>query len=70
VGHCHVHDGTYDKSRAPKLALMGEGEIPYNTAVRLLKNSGYAGYMSGEYISAWPPEVVLPHDIEALKSYL
>lgn len=70
VGHCHVHDGTYDKARAPKLALMGEGEIPYNTAVRLLKNLGYTGYMSGEYIGAWPPDVVLPHDIEALKSYL
>ncbi len=70
IGHCHVHDGTYDKARAPKLSLMGEGEIPYNVAVRLLKNYGYTGYLSGEYINAWSPEVVLPHDIEVLKSYL
>lgn len=70
VEHCHIHDGIYDKARAPKLALMGEGEIPYNTAVRLLKNSGYTGYLSGEYINVWPPEVVLPHDIKVLKSYL
>lgn len=70
LGHCHVHDGTYDKARTPKLALMGEGEIPHNTAVRLLKNAGYSGYLSGEYIEAWAPEVVLPHDIETLKSYL
>ncbi|HOL21926.1 MAG TPA: sugar phosphate isomerase/epimerase family protein [bacterium] len=70
IEHCHIHDGTYDKARVPKLALMGEGEIPYNIAVRLLKNSGYRGYLSGEYINAWPPEVVLPHDIEVLKSYM
>ncbi len=70
VGHCHVHDGIYDKARTPKLALMGEGEIPHNTVVRLLKNSGYTGYLSGEYIEAWAPEVVLPHDLEALKSYI
>ncbi|MCX8081936.1 MAG: sugar phosphate isomerase/epimerase [bacterium] len=70
IEHCHVHDGTYDKARIPKLALMGQGEIPYNIAVRLLKNSGYNGYLSGEYINAWPPEVVLPHDIEVLKSYM
>jgi len=70
IEHCHIHDGTYDKARVPKLALMGEGEIPYNIAVRLLKNSGYEGYLSGEYIDAWPADVVLPHDIEVLKSYL
>jgi len=70
IEHCHIHDGTYDKARVPKLALMGEGEIPYNIAVRLLKNSGYKGYLSGEYINAWPPEVVLPHDIDVLKSYM
>ncbi len=49
---------------------MGEGESPYNVAVGLLKNSGYTGYLSGEYINAWSPEVVLPHDIEVLKSCL
>jgi len=70
VSHCHIHDGTYDKARRPKLALMGQGEIPYNTAVRLLQKMGYEGYLSGEYISAWPPEVVLPNDIEVLRSYM
>lgn len=70
IEHCHIHDGTYDKARVPKLALMGEGEIPYNIAVRLLKSAGYRGYLSGEYIEAWPPDVVLPHDIEVLKSYM
>jgi sugar phosphate isomerase/epimerase len=70
VSHCHIHDGSYDEKRSAKLALMGEGEIPYRTAVQLLKSISYEGYLSGEYIKAWPPEVVLPHDVRALRSYL
>lgn len=70
VEHCHIHDGTFDKARKPKLALMGQGEVPYNIVVRLLQNMGYEGYLSGEYIGAWAPEVVLPNDIEVLKSYM
>jgi len=70
VGHCHIHDGTYDEKRNPTLALMGKGEIPYRTAVRLLNSIDYDGYLSGEYIKAWPPEVVLPHDIRVLREYL
>lgn len=70
IEHCHIHDGIYDEKRNVKLALMGKGEIPYQTAVKLLKDTGYQGYLSGEYISAWPVEVVLPHDIKILKGYL
>ncbi|MCM8769880.1 MAG: sugar phosphate isomerase/epimerase [Candidatus Omnitrophica bacterium] len=70
VAHCHIHDGTYDAERKPTLALMGEGEIPYAEAVQLLASINYPGYLSGEYIRMWPPEVVLPHDIRVLKSYL
>ncbi len=70
IEHCHIHDGIYDENRNVKLALMGEGEIPYKTALKLLKEANYQGYLSGEYISAWPVDVVLPHDIRILKGYL
>ncbi|MCM8805380.1 MAG: sugar phosphate isomerase/epimerase [Candidatus Omnitrophica bacterium] len=70
VEHCHIHDGIYDENRNVKLTLMGEGEIPYKTAVKLLKDLNYHGYLSGEYINAWEPDIVLPHDIKVLKSYL
>jgi sugar phosphate isomerase/epimerase len=74
VEHCHIHDGTYDGPRdgstRPKLALMGKGEIPYKEALSLLKSINYQGYLSGEYIKAWEPEVVLPHDIKILQGYL
>jgi len=36
----------------------------------IARKYGYDGYLSGEYIDAWPVDVVLPHDIEVLKSYL
>lgn len=70
VAHCHVHDCVYDEKRSPKLALMGEGDIPYREALRLLKEMDYSGFLSGEYIAAWKPDIVLPHDIRVLKSYL
>ncbi|MCM8759512.1 MAG: sugar phosphate isomerase/epimerase [Candidatus Omnitrophica bacterium] len=70
VEHCHVHDGVYDAERNVKLALMGNGEIPYKEAIMLLEEIGYQGYLSGEYIQAWEPDIVLPHDIRVLKSYL
>jgi len=70
VAHCHVHDGTYDRERNVTLALMGKGEIPYKRAVQLLKGIKYDGYLSGEYIGAWKPDVVLPHDIKVLRSYM
>ncbi len=70
IEHCHVHDGIYDEKRNVTLALMGKGEIPYNIAINLLKGINYQGYLSGEYIAAWPADVVLPHDIRVLKEYL
>ncbi|MGB9642660.1 MAG: sugar phosphate isomerase/epimerase family protein [Candidatus Ratteibacteria bacterium] len=70
VEHCHIHDGIYDEQRNVTLALMGEGEIPYKTALRLLQEINYQGFLSGEYIEAWEPDVVLPHDIRVLKNYL
>ncbi|MCM8822753.1 MAG: sugar phosphate isomerase/epimerase [Candidatus Omnitrophica bacterium] len=70
VEHCHIHDGVYDAERNVKLVLMGEGEIPYKEALTLLEQINYQGYLSGEYIKAWEPDVVLPHDIKVLKTYL
>lgn len=70
VEHCHIHDGVYDAERKVTLAMMGKGEIPYKTALKLLQEINYPGFLSGEYIQAWEPEVILPHDIKVLKSYL
>ena len=72
IEHCHIHDGTYaEKGKGAQLALMGEGDIPYPRAVELLEAEGFDGYLSGEWISApWPIEELLPHDAQALRSYM
>ncbi|MDD5688266.1 MAG: sugar phosphate isomerase/epimerase [Elusimicrobia bacterium] len=71
VRHCHIHDGIYEEpGKKPKLALMGKGQIPNNRAVVLLSADNYDGYLSGEWINAWPPEEVLPHDIKVMHEYM
>jgi sugar phosphate isomerase/epimerase len=72
VRHCHVHDGKRpeDPTGGWELALMGEGDIPHDEAVRLLLSIGFQGHLSGEWISFRPAEEVLPHDSRALRGYL
>ena len=71
IRHCHIHDGTYaEAGKGPQLAMMGEGKIPYPTAIKLLADAGFQGYLSGEWINAWPPEEILPHDAKVLREYM
>lgn len=72
VRHCHVHDGTWpdENPEGTTLALMGEGRIPHDEAVRLLSAIGFEGALSGEWIGAFEPEVVLPHDAQKLRQYI
>ena len=71
IEHCHIHDGTYaEKGGRATLALMGEGDIPYPRAIELLEQEGFEGYLSGEWIKAWHPDEILPHDAKVLRSYM
>ena len=71
VQHCHIHDGIYtQKGASPELALMGEGDISYPKAVKLLQEINYEGFLSGEWINAWPADEVLPHDGKVLREYM
>lgn len=71
IHHCHIHDGTYPPGGGrPTLAKMGEGDIPYRRAVALLAADGYKGFLSGEWINAWPPDEILPHDGRVLREYI
>ena len=53
-----------------KLALMGEGDIPHDEAIRLLATINYDGSLSGEWIREPAAEVVLPHDAQVLREYI
>ena len=72
VRHCHIHDGTWPDENPDELtlALMGEGRIPHDEAVRLLSTIDFEGALSGEWIGAFEPEVVLPHDGPKLREYI
>lgn len=73
VRHCHVHDGVRPADGGPggwELALMGQGDIPHDGAVRLLASVAFEGHLSGEYIGFLPPEELLPHEAQVLRQYI
>ncbi|HUE75819.1 MAG TPA: sugar phosphate isomerase/epimerase family protein [Chloroflexota bacterium] len=72
--HVHVKDarrngGGWD------LVLLGEGEVPVDEVVNLLRREGYPGFISVEWEKKWhpeipTPEVALPQHLDKLRSYL
>jgi len=72
VRHCHVHDATRPADGGPngwEMALMGTGDVPHEEAVKLLAGINFQGALSGEWIKAFPPEEILPHDARVLDEY-
>ncbi|MDR0709602.1 MAG: sugar phosphate isomerase/epimerase [Spirochaetaceae bacterium] len=69
IRHVHIHDGYYDKSTG-KLVFtsIGDGEIDHALPLRLLKENGYAGFVSGEWMGWDPGEVHLPRELALLKA--
>ncbi|MBT3274254.1 MAG: sugar phosphate isomerase/epimerase [Spirochaetales bacterium] len=55
IAHVHVHDGNLDLDNLQVLP-MGTGEIDHKIAIRLLRESGYTGYISGEWILSIMPD--------------
>ena len=58
-----------------ELCLLGEGDIPVQDVLRLLKQRGYDDFVSVEWEKKWhpelpEPEVAFPHHIALLRSYL
>ncbi len=66
IRHVHIHDGDMVDGH---LILMpiGTGTIDHRTAITLLRDSGYQGFISGEWINweAW--ETHLPRELETIK---
>lgn len=66
VRHVHFHDGTV---RDPLTMLpIGKGCIDHRTPVRLLREAGYEGCLSGEWINWEPWEEHLPRELAAIKA--
>ncbi|MCX7916942.1 MAG: sugar phosphate isomerase/epimerase, partial [bacterium] len=67
----HIKDGDLKG----KLTLLGQGELPIEKLITLLKKIDYKGYLSIEFEKRWhpelpEPEISIPYNIKVLKKYL
>jgi sugar phosphate isomerase/epimerase len=70
--HVHLKDIRKTDGKT-KLCLAGEGEVQIKECLAILKNAGYAGYITFEWEKRWhpdieEPEIALPHFIKYIKS--
>lgn len=77
VVHTHFKDSYLDDSEEEgyKYCLLGEGEIPNQKALQLLKENDYKGYLSLEWEKAWHSYLPGPHNAfpqysEKMQEYL
>lgn len=71
IKHVHLKDSAKFSRDDFDLVLLGEGNLPVNEAVEILKRNGYQGYLSFEWEKFWHPEipdfkVAFPHFIEKM----
>ncbi len=76
IGHVHIKDArrVTPQSADWQLVLLGEGEVPVQDQLTLLKQHNYTGYISVEWEKKWhpeipAPEVALPQHIDWLKTH-
>lgn len=74
IAHIHIKDGlpwNNPEKLIWKYTPLGEGTVPIGQAVRLLQQSGYNGYYSLEWESAWRKELLeLDRDEECIKGFV
>lgn len=69
IRHIHIKDAKLHKEGKHTLTLLGQGDVPLQEAVSLLKEIGYDGWLSLEWEKRWhrelpEPEVAFPQAIE------
>lgn len=67
IRHLHVHDGIQDGGRL-KMVPIGRGMIDHRRALTRLRQDGYTGFISGEWIRWEAPEQHLPRELATLKT--
>ena len=74
IRYVHVKDSV-ERDGKVEYCLLGQGDIPVKDAVSLLKDNGYEGYISLEWVRRWyyqleEPGIVFPHFINAIKNII
>lgn len=59
IRHTHIKDGIKVNGKE-SYQLLGRGEAPVAEAIKVLKQSAYAGYYSFEWEKMWHPEIAEP----------
>jgi sugar phosphate isomerase/epimerase len=67
VQHVHFHDTDRTGGRND-IVPIGEGQAPISEMLRVFRDSGYEGYVSGEWFYDHGPETDLAHYISALRT--
>jgi sugar phosphate isomerase/epimerase len=75
--HVHIKDGRPPADGGPNwdLTLLGEGAVPTQQILAMLREAGYDGWLSVEWEKKWhpelaEPEVALPQHATLLRQYL
>ena len=68
VRHVHIHDGSKQRDRL-EFMPMGTGDLDHRCVIQVLRNSGYQGFLSGEWIGWDAPKYYLPRELATLKHY-
>ncbi len=73
IKYVHVKDGVMQNGK-PSYRLMGEGDLPIHGMLQALKNIGYTGYISLEWVKRWAHElsdagIVFPHFANFMEPY-
>ena len=74
IRYVHVKDSLYADGKI-KYCLLGQGDVPLREAFSALKDGGYAGYLSLEWVRRWyydleEPGIVFPHFIYTIKNMI
>lgn len=74
IEHVHVKDSVVE-SDIIRYKMMGYGDIPVKDAILMLKEDGYSGYISLEWVKRWcldleDPGIVFCHFIKYVKDII
>jgi len=71
IRYVHVKDSIMNNGRA-EYRMLGDGDVPVDEALSLLKKRGYDGFVTLEWVRRWDmnledPGIALPHFLSAVK---
>lgn len=74
IRHVHFKDLSVLGHRHHRPTLVGDGDVPWDDLMPILRDSGYHGYFSTEFEKRWHPEILpdsetgLRHELNALRA--